>query len=631
MTADPPVDLDEFVRMQRAVVALERAAERAESERLFRELDLATLERRGHCVRRLELREDRPDLGDRRSWLLGSTRGESLPAHRFSAGDLVRIVHAARSETVAQGVVSRVRPASIAIAVDTDVPPPTSGALRLERLANEVTWQRMNAALAAIPRLEGRPAELRDVLVGHCEPEFDPPESLAFVEERLDESQREAVAFALAARDLALIHGPPGTGKTTALVELIVQCVRRGERILASAASNVAVDNLAERLLALDVEIVRIGHPVRVLPAVQQSTLDAKVERSEGSAHAATARRDLERLQSRIERASRDERRFLIEERRELRREIRHHERSAVEEVLATAQVTLCTHAGAAERVLRERSFDRVVLDEAAQALEASCWIPLPRGSRLVLAGDHLQLPPTLRARPHLDPAHAPLTLFERAIRRYGSTVSRMLRVQYRMHEQIMAFSSQHFYGGELIAHPSVATHRLCDLESVRDEVLTRTVLEFVDTAGCDFDESTEDDGDSRCNPNEARLAADRVCALLDAGVPASQIALITPYNAQVNLLRQRFADVEGLEIGSVDGFQGREKEAVVVSLVRSNSAGELGFLTDDRRTNVAFTRARRHLSVFGDSATLARHPLFAEFLDHCQRTEAWRSAWELL
>jgi superfamily I DNA and/or RNA helicase len=220
------------------------------------------------------------------------------------------------------------------------------------------------------------------------------------------------------------------------------------------------------------------------------------------------------------------------------------------------------------------------------------------------------------------------VSLMERVLATHGPAVSRLLTVQYRMHAAIMDFSSAEFYGGELTADAGVVGHRLCDLPRVRAEPLTESPVQFIDTAGAGYDEVLEEDTGSRSNPQEAGLAARYVRRLLDAGVAPTEVAVIAPYAAQVRLLREQLP-VPGLEIDSVDGFQGREKEAVVISLVRSNPEGEIGFLADVRRTNVALTRARRKLIVVGDSATLAGHDFYRRLLDYFEAIGAYASVWE--
>lgn len=282
---------------------------------------------------------------------------------------------------------------------------------------------------------------------------------------------------------------------------------------------------------------------------------------------------------------------------------------------------------GLDSELLGTRRFDLAVIDEACQSVEPGCWVPLLRCQRVVLAGDHCQLPPTVVSPAAMEEGFA-VSLFERLMQLYGPTIARRLDVQYRMHESIMGFSSEEFYEAGLVADPSVREHLLADLPEVTAAPISETPAEFIDTAGAGFDEEPEPDGESRLNPGEATVVVRKVQALLDCGVAARDIAVIAPYAAQVRLLREQLA-LPGLEIDSVDGFQGREKEAVVISLVRANPEGQIGFLGDVRRMNVALTRARRKLLVIGDSATLSHHPFYRRLIEYFEGLGAYHTVWE--
>jgi predicted DNA helicase len=303
-------------------------------------------------------------------------------------------------------------------------------------------------------------------------------------------------------------------------------------------------------------------------------------------------------------------------------------ERQAVAQILDHAEVLCVTLTGLDSDILGGRQFDLAVIDEACQSTEPACWIPLLRAGRVILAGDHFQLPPTVVHREAGREGFS-VSLLERLIELYGATrLARRLEVQYRMHQAIMAFSSAEFYDDVLVADPSVAAHVLADLPDVVRSPLTETPLEFIDTAGASYDEQPEPDGESRLNPQEAEVVERKVTALLEAGVSARDIAVISPYAAQVRSLRQRLAALE-VEVDTVDGFQGREKEAVIISLVRSNPSGEIGFLADVRRMNVALTRARRKLIVIGDSATIAGHEFYQRLLEYFELLGGYKTVWE--
>jgi ATP-dependent RNA/DNA helicase IGHMBP2 len=402
--------------------------------------------------------------------------------------------------------------------------------------------------------------------------------------------------------------------------------VARGERVLASAPSNLAVDNLMERLLAAGLDGVRVGHPARVLEALHAHTLEARAEAHEASRiarglvqEAFALRRAASKRKQRRGPGRFSEARAAERDARALFAEARALEARAQAEVLDRAPVVLATLTGLDGPALAGRRFALAVVDEATQAVEPAAVLALLRVERAVLAGDHLQLPPTVLSAA-AQAGGLGRSLFERLAALHGDAVKVTLAEQHRMNEAIMRFPSEALYGGALRAHPAVAHHALDDAP-----------LEVVDTSGCGFEEATPPGGDSKENEGEALLCAAEVERVLALGVAPAEVAVIAPYDGQVRRLRALLsARVEqGLEVDTVDGFQGREKEAVVVSLTRANQAGEVGFLADVRRMNVALTRARKKLVVVGDGATVARHPFYEAFLRHAQETGAWRSAWD--
>jgi ATP-dependent RNA/DNA helicase IGHMBP2 len=645
------VSVEAFVATTSRLLELERAAELASGEAVLA-AGVEAAVALGVCVRNLRVTDASPGfLG--RTVLTFTLRGQSdvpLPDHKLGVHDVVAIrpsSGAANEAPLARGIVSRLTDAQLSVALD-DAPegPLCEGAMRVERLTNDVTHTRLKGALTALQAAHagsGSPApgaRLVGLLFGRSAPlHVVSPPPLKPMNGDLDASQAQAVAFALNAPELALIWGPPGTGKTTALVELVLQAVRRGERVLACAASNVAVDNLVERLRAASPKLrcVRLGHPARLAPAVVDACLDACVAKADSSALAADVRRERKALTARLLKLGRrdaSERRDVRRQLGQLAKEERQRTQAAVGEVLDAAQVTAATLTGAMGRTLTQRaggrpSFDMVVIDEAAQALEVACWGPLLLGRKAVLAGDHMQLPPTVLS----DAAAAEglsATLFERAHRAHPS-LCRMLTVQYRMNAAIADWASGELYDHQLTAPPAVATRTLGDLCAGAAEL---PVLLHIDTAGCDMEED-EDAGasaESKCNPGEADVAVAHVRRLLAAGLVATQIGVISPYSAQVQLLRElRSGDhrLTGVEISTVDGFQGREMEALVISCVRSNPAGNIGFLADVRRMNVAITRARRHCAVIGDSETLRGNPFLGRLCDWLEAHGEVRSAAE--
>ncbi len=362
-------------------------------------------------------------------------------------------------------------------------------------------------------------------------------------------------------------------------------------------------------------------------------TLDALVEQHDSYPLIQEMLREAEQLERKASRFTRakpapGQRYQQRQEVRELRRHARMMERQAIGEVIADARV-ICATVSFDFNIIEDHPFDLLVIDEACQSVEPGCWVPLKFADRIVLAGDHCQLPPTILSKSAAKEGFA-VSLMQRLVEAYGDRVTRQLTVQYRMHEQIMAFSSRHFYNETLTADASVSGHLLSDLPQIRSTDFDPSPVMFIDTAGAGWEEEQEPEGLSRLNPQEGRLVLDQVKLLCDAGLHPSDIAVIAPYAAQVRWLRQN-SEYDQLEIDTVDGFQGREKEAVVMCTVRSNSKGEVGFLSDSRRMNVALTRARRKLIVIGDSGTLGADEFFTTLLTWFDEIGAYHSVWEFM
>lgn len=629
-----------------ALMAIEAKAEQAQLQQQIQQMAPAAAEQSGNSLIQLTIRDEVAGLGGRVLVTLGKRNQQlELPWTRLRVGSPVQL----SEENVTtphgwRGVVSQVRRESIQIAL-LQWPEPESErpTFRLDLAGDEIAHQRELAALSNAEQAKGnRLAALRAVLLGEAPPRFQGQPPLAPPGSNLNPSQQQAVAHALAAEDVAIIHGPPGTGKTTAVVALIRQAVQRGEKVLACAPSNLAVDNIFERLLALPdlgvgANVVRIGHPARVLPALRDQTLDLLVENHPDMKLVRKLTKEAHALRASAGKYTRAKpeagaRRDMRQEAKAMLEDARRLEEQLVERIFNGARVICATLTGVDERLFRGRHFDLCVIDEAAQSTEPGCWIPLRYSQRLVLAGDHCQLPPTIIAQEAAANGLG-VSLMERLLQNadHAVTLAKQLDLQYRMHEQIMAFSSQTFYADTLLADASVAHHLLSDLPGVAANGLTTTPVDFIDTAGADYQEAVEPDGESRFNEGEAQVVMRKVSQLCEAGLATSQIAVISPYSAQVRLLRERLKSQldQGLEIGSIDGFQGRENEAVILSLVRSNGDGEIGFLADTRRMNVALTRARRKLIVIGDSATIASHSFYGQLLDYFEQIGAYHTVWE--
>ncbi len=405
----------------------------------------------------------------------------------------------------------------------------------------------------------------------------------------------------------------------------------RGEKVFATAPSNTAVDNMLERLADLKLRVVRIGHPARVHETLQRHTLDWLADKDPAMEVVQEMRKEADQLFRKADKFTRAKpvpgsKQDMRREAKRLRDDAKLLEQQVIESILDRADI-LCATTTYDPDILGDRHFSLGIIDEACQSTEPGCWPVVPRVDRLVLAGDHCQLPPTVLSVQAAREGFA-TSLMQRLVEHFGTQVTRRLTVQYRMHEKIMDFSSRRFYEGTLLAHASVQGHRLCELPNVMTMPISESVAEMIDTAGIGWSEELEPDGESRRNPGEGKLVLQLAKELIEAGLNPRDVAVIAPYSAQVRWLRQH-SSWSDLEIDTVDGFQGREKEAVIISLVRSNDQGEIGFLADERRLNVALTRARRRLIVIGDSATLSCHPFFMELIAYFESIGGYVSVWE--
>ena len=560
--------------------------------------------------------------------LVKRNRTLQLPWNRLRVGSPVILTpNDDLSGDACQGVVTSISRKSIQVAVNDY---PDAERLRIDLSPDEITRKRMLNALKRAQDARGRTKELRDILLGQRELSFKNQKDCQFNTE-LNESQQAAIRFALSASDVAIIHGPPGTGKTTTIVELICQAISKRQKVLACAPSNTAVDNLLEKLVDAGQKAVRLGHPARVSERLHEHTLDAQVARHELTDLIREMRREAENLFRQAGKFTRAKpvhgaKREMRQDAKRLKADVRMLEQQAIDSIIDNANV-VCATTTLDESLLGDRRFDLVVIDEACQSTEPGCWMPVLRADRLVLAGDHCQLPPTVLSKQAAKDGLA-VSLLERLVGVYGDRVTRRLNVQYRMHDQIMNFSSEQFYDGTLQSHGSVSGHVLTDLDYVDEQLVTIEPVTFIDSAGAGWDEELEPDGLSKRNIQEAELVLRKITELQDAGLRGRDIAVIAPYAAQVRWLRQNSPD-ERVEIDTVDGFQGREKEAVIISLVRSNQEGEIGFLADARRMNVALTRARRKLIVIGDSATVGGNDFFAKLLEYFEFIGAYHTVWE--
>ena len=567
---------------------------------------------------------------------------ENLPDHQINVGDIVLVSKKHPLKDGIEGTVFEKGKNFLTVAFSSLLP--KGKKWRIDLFVNDITFKRMLGALEFFEK--GYSFYNSKIVLGKEKPSIDSEEIKEFFNKNLNEYQKEAVKKAVASKELFLIHGPPGTGKTTTLIEVILQSLKKGEKILATADSNTAVDNIVEGLIKFNVNVVRIGHPARLKKELLDTSIDAKAMNHPKYEEILKLNKKLNKLLSLQEKYLKpipSRRRGLTDNQifkyaksgknirgvsvntlksmaewirlqkdiKKLREQKRRIEEEIIEDILVNSEVICTTNSSAGSEFLMEKYFDTLFIDEASQSTEPSCLIPLIKAKKVVMAGDHKQLPPTV-----LHPLAKGLmyTMFERFIDLYPEN-SYMLKLQYRMNKIINSFPSNKFYNGELITAKEIEDRKLSDIVNINSNnpITDDTPIVFIDTLG-EFKEERKKASQSKYNPKEAEIVKEIVEKLKDLGINVEDIGVITPYKDHEEYLKTLIPDVE---IKTVDGFQGREKEIIIISLVRSNLDENIGFLDDLRRLNVALTRAKRKLIIVGDGKTLSSNPVYKELIDY--------------
>jgi ATP-dependent RNA/DNA helicase IGHMBP2 len=510
----------------------------------------------------------------------------------------------------------------------------SDGKLGVDLLFDDYSYSEMQTTLKQASALQDKPeGHLTRVLIGLEEPKFTTLNQ-PIQTRGLNIFQHAAVQQIVTAQHLAIVHGPPGTGKTTTLVQAINAILKTGEKqILVVAPSNTAVDLLSEKLTETGLNVLRIGNPARVSDRLLSLTLDGKManhpemrEVKKLKKLAAEFKNMAHKYKRSFGKAERDQRKALFDEAHRIMKDAGKTEQYIIDDLVSKAQIITATLVGADHYTIKDLKFDTVVIDEAGQALEPACWIPILKAKRIVLAGDHQQLPPTVKS---AEAAKNGLTttLLEKCVALYPQAVT-LLEEQYRMNTQIMGFSSLKFYNNKLQANTLVTNQLLVP----DDKPFT-----FVDTAGAGYDERQE--GTSTANPDEAGFVLKHLELLLTNQfnkTNSPSVAIISPYKEQIRELKAQLADLPALQeyldkidVNTIDSFQGQERDVVYISLTRSNSEGVIGFLSDYRRMNVAMTRARKKLVMIGDSATLGQSIFYADLITYVENLGGYESVWD--
>ncbi len=633
--------MDYFKRLL-DLLKIEREEDRTQYKQLLERTSVTDRRASGLAWYPIAIRGTEMSRGDYLSVEIERTTHQDLPHQlRFGMPAILFSNHNPQTDRV-EGTISHLNKNFLRITLRTDALPDWSrdGKLGIDLLFDDNSYEEMQSALKKASAIaETKDGHLVQVLTGQSNPTFQENPS-GFLHPSLNPSQNTAVDTILRANDLAIVHGPPGTGKTTTLVQAIKALLKQpgNQQILVCAPSNTAVDLLSEKLSLEGVSVLRIGNAARVTERLLSLTLNTQMAEHERMKDVKKLKKQAQEYKNMAHKYKRnfgkderDQRKLLFEEAHKISKEVDRLEQYIQDSLIAKAQVIAATLVGANHYTISNLTFQTAVIDEAGQALEPACWIPILKAQKLVLAGDHCQLPPTIKSTEAAKNGLAE-TLLEKCVNLHPESVT-LLDEQYRMHEQIMGYSSQIFYQNKLKAHATVAHHLL-----FTDDF----PLLFVDTAGCGFNEKL--DGTSTTNPDEVALVLKHLTQSM-ANYQAHQpdgytpsIAIISPYKQQVQLLKEQFEHTPDLQpyasaisINTIDSFQGQERDMVYISMARSNDKGEIGFLADIRRMNVAMTRARKKLVVVGDSATLAVLPFYRDFITYAEKLNAYSSAWEFI
>jgi ATP-dependent RNA/DNA helicase IGHMBP2 len=560
---------------------------------------------------------------------------------RFGASAVLFSNHDPNNDRL-EGVISHQSGNRLKLTLRTDELPDWTrdGKLGVDVLFDNNSYEEMQNALktADAPFAKAEDSRLVRILTGEAGPSFN-LNAVTYTIPKLNTMQQVAVDKILSAQELAIVHGPPGTGKTTTLVQAIKALIKQDhQQILVVAPSNTAVDLLSEKLSDEGLNVLRIGNPARVSEKLMALTLDYRMAGHPSmkdiknlKKQAGEYKNMAHKYKRNFGRAEQEQRRALFTEAHKIMKEVGNTEQYIMDDLVGKAQVLTATLVGSNHYTIRGRYFHTVVIDEAGQALEPACWIPILKAGKVVFAGDHCQLSPTIKS-PVAAREGLSTTLLEKSVALHPGAVV-LLEEQYRMNEVIMGYSSNIFYDNKLTAHESVR-HQLL----VADE----PALSFVDTAGCGFEENSE--GTSLVNPEEAVFLLKHLTQLVQklaltfAPEDFPSIGIIAPYKQQVYLLKDLLLNAPELQlyaafitVNTIDSFQGQERDIIYIGLTRSNSEGVIGFLSDIRRMNVAMTRAKKKLVVIGDSATLSRSEFYAGFISYAEEKNAYQSAWEFI
>jgi superfamily I DNA and/or RNA helicase len=630
-----------FENMIQALQA-EMEHEKKNFENIIQHMPMPERVANGLCWYPIQIEETGYGLGDYPFLSISIDKSKLVP-HQFKSGSMIRFFQQVDGNISLSSVdasVAYVSQNQCKIVLESDDFPEWmySGKLGIILDYDQKSYQEMILALHQIQKEKDTPAALlREILEGKKSSQSQ-LKTFTPINISLNPSQINAIQAILDQPLITVLHGPPGTGKTTTLVEAIYQKVKLKEKILVAAPSNNAVDLIVEKLSNLNVKVLRIGHLSRINQEVVSHTLEYKIEKSSEIQSIKKLRKEADnyrkmamKYKRNFGKEEREQRRLLLNEAKAIGWQIKQIEDYMIQSFVSQADVICTTLVGSAHSYLKNIIFDTVFIDETSQALEPATWIPILKSKSVVLAGDPFQLPPTVKSDKAMQLGLAK-TLLDRAFELKENVF--LIDTQYRMHPSIMAFSNLYFYQNQLKSGENVLNHYFEDFN------LFQSPLVFIDTAGCAFDEIINPQSKSIYNPEEANFVLqilDKIYYELTQNEQNPEIAVISPYKQQTIYLNELDFETnqlilnQNLQIHTIDSFQGQEKDVILISLVRSNTENTIGFLSDYRRMNVALTRARKLLVVVGDSSTIGNDLFYKKFIDYTQENGFYHSAYEYM
>ncbi|MFZ1705437.1 MAG: AAA domain-containing protein [Saprospiraceae bacterium] len=558
--------------------------------------------------------------------------------HKFKVGISIQMFNSQPGTNAIKGVISSLQKNALSILTNVEkdvIESFESGLTGIEIIYDEKPYQVMKKAIHQVMNSNNLTIQvLRKALEVKSIPDnLIPERELSILPSNnggLNDSQNQAVLTATKSRFMSIIHGPPGTGKTTTLVELTKSLLKKEKRILVCAASNNAVDVLATRLHFAGLKVLRIGNITRIHDELADLTIIEKLRNHPEWSNIKKVKIQAEQIFSQASKfkrsfgpQEREERKRLKKEAYDLRNWARELENRLSDEILCNTEVVATTLISASHSLIEKLYFDTVIIDEASQALEPECWVAMLKAKRVILAGDHLQLPPTVKSQEAIKKG-LEITILD--IMAESLAESSLLNVQYRMNDVILGFPNQQFYQNKLSSFTNIKQRYLPNDEAP---------LVFIDTAGCGFEETINPKQISYKNEGEYFILREYLLHKAEILVGAS-IGILSPYAEQVRYITEEVSEDDSthlfqLEINTIDGFQGQEKDVIIISLVRSNHRSEIGFLKDARRLNVAMTRARKKLIIIGDSATIAAHPMYNDLIVFIEKNGTLDSGWNYM